>query len=268
MSWRRAGGVFVLALMMLAPARSAVPARAQLPNLVPLAPFAVRLGEPDPGTGSVALRFSVAVANRSDYAFDLLGTPTASTSRSDAHQCVAWAAPRACTERAPIGSFVWHPEHQHHHFEDFAEYELRSLTATGRPDMSPKGLVAGGQKISFCLIDYEPDERDRDPAYDQGWPLYLSCAAGAGQQGISPGWRDVYSWYLEGQQIVVDDVAPGTYALVVHMDPDRRILESNDADNTTATRLRLLPGDGLKVECAYDEALRACTRSARGSRTD
>lgn len=230
-----------------------------LPNLVPLPPE-VELGAADRETGETAIRLTVSVANRGDAHLDLLGIPGSGQPTSvPAHQCVAWTTDRICESRAEVGSFIWHPDHAHHHFEGFALYELRALRR-GRPDMRPRGLIRGGDKISFCLIDYEPDDGSNTfmPGTGLGgWPLYSTCVAGSGYQGISRGWRDVYSGRLVGQQIVVDAVPPGDYALVVTIDPELRLIETDDADNTIATRISLSI-DTVTESCVYTPDLRRC----------
>lgn len=228
----------------------------QLPNLVPLPPLSVGVGRTDDQEGP-ALRFSTAVANRGTQALDLVGIPEG-PEEAMALQCVAWGGPRACATRSPVGRFVWHPDHAHFHFEDFALYELRRLQGNGLPDMTPQGVAATGGKISFCLIDVEQDRPADNPVYSLPHPLYYSCLAGSSSQGISPGWRDVYTSSLTGQQIPIDGVANGRYALVVTTDPDNRLFESDDTDNVAATRLKLTK-DGVEILCAYDLALRDCS---------
>ncbi len=249
-------GIAVLALTggALAPAHGADVAQ-QLPNLVPLPPLSVGIGPADDQDGS-ALRFATAVANRGSQALDLVGVPQG-PEEAAAFQCVVWGGPRACAQRSPVGRFVWHPDHAHFHFEDFALYELRSLTPTGLPDMSRAGVVATGGKISFCLIDVEPDRPSDNPVYSVPHPLYYSCLAGVSTQGISPGWRDVYSSTLVGQQIPIDGVGNGIYALVVTTDPDGRLYESDDSDNVAAIRVKLTK-DGVETLCVYDFVVKVC----------
>lgn len=227
-----------------------------LPDLVPL-PRTVELAAADPATGEIAIRLDTVVANRGTAHLDLQGLPDqGSADRASAYQCVAWSTDRTCMERENVGDFVWHPEHQHHHFEGFAMYELRKLTKKGRPDLRKKGLAAEGTKVSFCLIDYEEDS-DGGGNWLTGWPLYSTCVVGSGSQGISRGWRDVYTSQLRGQQVVVDDVPPGTYALVITVDPDDRLLEIDDSNNTLALRLRL-GAEGLTDLCVYSADLKRC----------
>lgn len=243
---RRALVAAPLALMtMWATPSGAAPHRAeraylQLPNLVALSPSDLSIETSDDGDG-LALRLAASTANRGLYAFDLLAVPTAAgMEAADAHQCVEWAGPRACLTRQPVGRFVWHQTHGHLHFEDYALYELRRLREDDRnPDMTPDGLAATGGKISFCLIDYEPDDPNRGPLYSEAHVLYYSCLAGVGFQGISPGWRDTYEAYLEGQEIPLDGVEDGEYAVVMTVDPDNRLYETSETDNVSFTRVRL-----------------------------
>jgi hypothetical protein len=52
------------------------------------------------------------------------------------------------------------------------------------------------------------------------------------QQGISPGWSDVYDHTVDGQHIPIDGVPPGRYALVITLDPDGLLHEQTRTDNT------------------------------------
>src|SRR5262249_28303883 len=100
------------------------------------------------------------------------------------------------------GNFVYHPEHMHIHFEDFAQYNLRPVNADG----SPGALIAGGQKTSFAVED--------TAVYNSSLPGFSSTSAynSAGQiQGLSVGWADVYNANLADQWIDITGVAPGTY---------------------------------------------------------
>lgn len=228
-----------------------------MPDLVPLPVLEVEMGESD-DRKHPALRLSVGVANRGDYALDLLGVPEGSTTSADARQCTTWLSARVCDRRESVGKFVWHPAHGHYHFEDFATYELRKIRKDA-PDMRPQGLVAGGDKVSFCLIDGYPENEDASPTERVPHPLYLSCLAGAGQQGISSRWVDAYGKSLEGQQIVLDGVRSGAYALVITTDPENRLLEASDANNQTVSLISIdRAANYVQIVCDFDEERRGC----------
>jgi hypothetical protein len=214
------------------------------PNLVPLPPFDLEVSSSDDGQHT-AIRLSVSTANRGRHALELSGVPDSvpgPEQHTTAYQCLAWTTHRACQNRRPVGRFVFHQEHLHYHFEDYANYELRRLLPNGQPDMSPQGVAAPGGKASFCLIDYDPDQPSGNPIYQNPHPLYLTCTGsfGVGVQGISPGWKDTYSAGLDGQQILIDGVPRGKdYALVITADPTNRLWETREDDNVSWAKVRL-----------------------------
>jgi len=244
-----AGAVAALLATLTSPAGGST--ADQLPNLVALAPFDFEIAAADSGEGQ-AIRFATGAANRGDHALELLGQPSSPTD-AIAQQCVAWAHPRICTQRDDVGTFAWHPQHGHYHFEEFALYELRRLRPNGRVRMAKNGLVRTSGKISYCIIDAERDDSSGDSLYFLPYPLYYSCLAGLNMQGISPTWRDIYSNSTVGQEIPLDGIEDGTYALVIHIDPSNRLHETDDSDNTSLVKLRILDGGrALEILCAQE----------------
>lgn len=82
--------------------------------------------------------------------------------------------------------------HDHHHFDDFADYAL----------LDGAGVVATGHKPGFCLLEsYSWAWPNEGPTYD--------CA----NQGIGVGYGDLYDLGLPCQWIDVTDVPPGDYML-------------------------------------------------------
>lgn len=82
--------------------------------------------------------------------------------------------------------------HDHHHFDEFAVFELRDGA----------DVVASGHKPGFCLLD----------TYSWAWtnaPGHYDCV----NQGISRGYADVYEADLPCQWIDVTDVPPGDYTI-------------------------------------------------------
>ncbi|HVF75724.1 MAG TPA: lysyl oxidase family protein [Acidimicrobiales bacterium] len=154
---------------------------------------------------------------------------------SSVSQCVSWRAPYVCREQEQVGGFTWHDEHTHFHYEDFADYELRRFTRRGLPDFSRRGLIAVSEKVSFCLIDSTAVRPDASPVR-----FYNVC--NPVRQGISPGYADIYSADLEGQNFRLPGIADGDYALVVTMDPSNRLHESNDRNNRVVVRIRISEG--------------------------
>jgi len=129
------------------------------------------------------------------------------------------------------GTFIFHPDHRHTHFEDFSDYKIRMIVGTS----GVGEILAKTEKVSFCLIDwtvYNPSLANHSPR-----PHYLSC--GSTVQGISVGWADIYESSLPGQWIDVTDIPSGQYWLESTADPKNRLKESNETNNTTRIKITL-----------------------------
>lgn len=216
----------IAALLVLA----AGAAHAQLPDLT-IEAFDVQLLENqavDPGdaiegctaaaTGRTLLRFAIRTRNAGTGDV-LLGDPGCPDCE------LAPGAPCA----NPL--YVCSTAHGHPHFEGYAMAEL----------IGPDDVVAAvGRKIGFCVLDLE---------CPSAVPKY-SCE----YQGLTAGCADVYLAELPCQYIDLTGVplAPGEYTLRVTVDPDGRIAESDEANNTMD-----LP---FTLDCdAGRDVLAACT---------
>ena len=70
-----------------------------------------------------------------------------------ASRCCRWSTTRTARPREyAAGEYVFHPTHGHVHFADYAFYRLYEVA----PDGGLGAQVAGGEKVSFCLIDAAP----------------------------------------------------------------------------------------------------------------
>jgi hypothetical protein len=116
--------------------------------------------------------------------------------------------------------FEFSPCHRHHHFEGFAEYELRD---TQRP-------VGFGHKQSFCVADFQAFSERPSNGY--------TCAF----QGITAGWGDRYGSELDGQWVDITDLPSGDYTLVVTVNAARKIPEAHDVEaDVVALPVRVPP---------------------------
>jgi phosphohistidine phosphatase SixA len=132
-------------------------------------------------------------------------------------------------EEQSVGEFLFHPDHNHWHIEDFARYEVWSLTARGDLD----SLVALTEKVSYCL-------RDNTPARIAGSPpqaVYTVC--GQELQGISPGWIDTYKFELPGQIVDITAVPDGMYALRSTVDANNQLRELDEANNAATVYIEI-----------------------------
>ena len=248
----------LLLSLALAPAGFLRAEPLEAPDLVPLPPddIAVAESERDPSVPSI--RFATSTANRGAWPLDLLSTGRKDRDGGIVKQCVAWSDPRTCAKRVRAGRFIFHPEHGHFHFDEFAVYELRRLV-DGKVDMSRSGLVAGGKKVSFCLIDDELDSVPNDPTYLIPNLSYRSCDSRTGQQGISPGWKDTYEASVQGQEIALQGVPDGTYAIVLVVDPDELLFDSDRTNNFAATGIKLSENlTSVEVICTAEAGSKSC----------
>ena len=109
---------------------------------------------------------------------------------------------------------------------------MRRVNADG----SVGELVAtGDDKYSFCLINIrQPFPELTDSAIIVDGRGGNSCGD---IQGISVGYSDVYNSGLANQWIDVTDVPDGTYWLETIIDPENRLLETNDDNNTALVQV-------------------------------
>jgi hypothetical protein len=133
----------------------------------------------------------------------------------------------------PAGIMEFHDEgsHHHFHFEDFAHYTLRAVAPGG----GPGEVVRSGNKAGFCLGDsaiVQQSRPDRPP-----FPHYTECYPVG---GISVGWADLYDQTIDFQWIDVTGLPNGQYYLESTADPDDRLLESDESNNTTRTLINLI----------------------------
>lgn len=207
-----------------------VPAGALMPNLLVLP--AEELGIGGRG-GRRVLRFASVLANDGSGPLQVTPVPEeACPPRQryveqrvflDADRNAAFdrQADRA-TVALPGGCMVFHPRHDHWHFDSTAAY---SLTAVG--DDTP---IVSRDKVSFCLRDSEPLK---------GAPLrhrrsYEECARDR-RQGIDVGWADRYDATLPGQRLPLPPgFADGSYCLRLEVDPFDLLSETDEQDNTSA----------------------------------
>jgi hypothetical protein len=128
------------------------------------------------------------------------------------------------------GEFIFHPTHDHWHFENFARYEVWSLTSDRELDQ----LVALTDKVSYCIRD---NVRGNGPA--AAARSYVMCDQDL--QGISVGWVDIYEFDTPGQIVDVTDLPYGVYALQSIVDPADQLWEDDNANNSGLVYFELFP---------------------------
>ncbi len=168
----------------------------------------------------VLLRFSNSILNAGPGTLELLGALNPDTNKIVVTQHIDSTQDEI--EEHATGEFVFHPDHDHFHLENFALYEVWSLAANGDLD----GVVAFTDKISYCLRDNTRSDLDEVAP----GPIYTACDREL--QGISVGWIDTYTFDTPGQIVDISRVPDGVYALRSTVDPADQLWESNEVNNS------------------------------------
>jgi hypothetical protein len=153
--------------------------------------------------------------------------------RSDDHRLAADREHQRAADRPPRRhhDVSRRGSHHHFHFEDFAHYKLRAVAPGG----GPGDVVREGSKAGFCpgrLRDCPAVPPDRPP-----FPHYTECYPVG---GISVGWGDLYDQTIDFQWIDVTGLPNGQYYLESIADPDDRLLESDESNNTTRVLINVI----------------------------
>ncbi len=117
--------------------------------------------------------------------------------------------------------FHWSDCEQHWRQGNVMEFRLKDTSGN---------VVATGHKAGFCLMD------DMDFKQTGKTPTF-NCA----DQGISPGWADLYGNPLDCQWVDVTGVKAGDYTLEVEINADHRFLEGDYQNNVSTAPVHLAP---------------------------
>lgn len=204
-----------------------------LPDLQTLPPSDLVIQMVAPG-GQQLLRLTNSIVNSGPGVMELQGVADQLSGRTIVTQRI-YAASGLVEERA-TGDFVFHPGHAHWHLENFARYEVWTLSAQGELE----GVVALTDKVSYCLRD--STRADMPGAAPQ--PAYTNCNQEV--QGISPGWIDTYKYDTQGQVVDITELPDGAYALRSIVDPEDQLREL-DEDNNAATVYIEINGNQVSI---------------------
>lgn len=168
--------------------------------------------------GKKTLRFSTTFVNQGEGALEVIG-------HSDKDKKITYATQYISEADGPglyqdVGSFVFHPEHNHWHINDYVFYQLLIKGGDSR-------ALASTDKMSFCIWDEDRQNLDLKEAAPAR--VYTS-SCGRQIQGMSVGWSDTYLARVEGQEMDITDIPDGIYVFRSIVNPERKISES-DYDN-------------------------------------
>lgn len=195
------------------------------PNLIPL--VASNLSLATTTSGTTTLRFATTSWNNGSGPLELVpGEVETGSGKQRVYQRIRLSDGSSVLNYA--GSFTYHAEHDHIHFDDYAVYTLQPVNAPG-------GSERTGVKTTFCVMDTTPVNTSLPGAPPQA--AYTTCNKVL--QGMSVGWGDTYGAHLAGQEVDFTDNADGIYQLKIEVDPKKLIVEANDNDNVSCTLLSI-----------------------------
>ena len=209
-----------LVASLLAVAFPAQSATALFPNLRALPASDLHLAT---DAGITYLQFSATNANDGVGPLELIAGEIGGGSRDVSQR--TYNDDGTFTDRL-AGTFEWHADHNHFHFEDFALYTLQPVNAPGAAQRT-------SSKTTFCVMDTDRYNTKLPGAPKR--PVYNRCDRDI--QGMSVGWADTYGYYLAGQAIAVTQ--SGDYRLTIEVDPKNQLVELSDLDNQSEVLVRI-----------------------------
>jgi hypothetical protein len=191
------------------------------------------------------LRFDQVFANVGEGPLEMrFAIPRGGSPAQAIAQRVYWSDDPGHYDERPAGTWEFHPAHDHYHYTGFGVSRLWATDAGGaRAGTAP---VRTARKVSFCIVDIEIDSWARPGngprtywAPDCLFPTESDGANDYLVQGLTPGWADVYDWFLPDQYVEVTGVPDGVYILETIADPDDTILEADETNNCSSVYVRL-----------------------------
>jgi hypothetical protein len=177
------------------------------------------------------------------------------------------------------GPCIFHPQHAHFHYQNFAVYQLYAVGQDGLPSASS---LLRSNKVGFCTVDVDdysfgaPSSNQRPrhytfPTCNVPNNIPTNNPAVWEYMGISPGWGDVYTWDLPVQYIDVTSVPDGVYEVVSRANPDGALMEAATGKETGVACIRL-SGNSVKVLQTFPSQsnsapLPACVAAAAAAST-
>lgn len=211
----------------------ALAARPSLPDLRVLEPSGLYLVDETASGGARRLKFTTTIWNAGPGPLEVRGHEDPATGELVVYQTLHTPSGDV-VPGDQVGTFQFDHRHGHLHLAAFARYELWSLTEDGELDQ----VVARNDKVGFCLMDNVVVDEE---LVDETRGVYpVDCRGDV--QGISPGYGDVYVAQLYEQDLVIDGLPDGRYALVNVANPDGAVAEASTENNAAMVYVRLSAG--------------------------
>jgi hypothetical protein len=233
-----------------------------LPNLVADPPAGISLetsttegGLKKTGTAQLLLRFNGYIHNLGPGPVDFRGSRSSSAEPMKAFQRV-YSSDGSFKEEPSSAELVYATAdgHEHWHLQRAAKYSLWNLAKSAE--------VAPAMKVGFCLDDSEhvepgvgPSEKVYADSTGREFCRQHQPEATSLFEGISAGWRDLYSSSLAFQWVDASSVLPGEYFLREDVNTTGVIKETGGANAPAYTTSPVvIPGFNALAQSATAQA--------------
>ena len=246
------------ALFLLAAAQARAAEAGLLPNIVADAPTSVTFetsttegGLKAAGEAKLLLRFNGYIHNVGPGALDFRGSRNSPSEPMKPFQRVYTAS--GSFKEEPSNAeliYVSADGHEHWHLQRAAKYSLWNAEKTAE--------VTPAQKVGFCLDDSEhvetgvgPEEAIYSDSTGREFCKQHQPEATSLFEGVSAGWRDLYSSNLAFQWVDASNVLPGEYWMREDVNPTGVIKEAGGANTPAyATKATIVPGFDALAQAA------------------
>lgn len=228
-----------------------------LPDLQAMLPTDLRI---DKETGNKQLRFSITFVNSGYGPMELRSQTDQSSGDFSVQQYLFGQDQMMVVDLE--GAFTYSQSHGHTHWENFALYEIWTVTPAGELDQ----VMVAEDKVGFCLLDLDTVSGvwlSKNVRYELDIlenPEYTGC--GNTRQGISAGWVDTYESHLAGQALDIEGLNNGVYALRSTLDPVS-VFHEADSENNSAVIYFVLHDNEICVMGEEFSLLNLCDLPSR-----
>lgn len=191
---------------------------------------------------SRCLRYSFALGNAGNGPFDLRWTASETDSEShDVLQCLARGD--GAVEASPAGSGSFHSTHGHWHYDDVVWHQLFTVGENHELTEAGRGKKIGYSPADQGIVRWNEFTQDRTGSSASAG----NCAPGSNHRlGLSRGWGDAYRYQRAGNYVDFNIHGDGEYVVHTIVDPLGHLRETDAADNTFYTHIRVT-GNAVEV---------------------
>jgi hypothetical protein len=146
------------------------------------------------------------------------------------------------TITVPVGGEMGHHElHDHIHYDNWTQMRVidNDPACLDIATRDTSCVLSESEKVTFCIMDTDKFDQDiiaewaqRDLVpFSRGMFTDGGRVCNSTEQGLTPGWKDVYFYGLPGQWIDITGMPAGEYTIEVQVDPNGQVVESNTDNN-------------------------------------